>query len=346
MDQGLTVKRELLRAAGAISGAILAALLSVAGMELYLRLTVPASSDESIFRYTLDTKRYKVMKANAVVTAWGKELRTNDLGFRDRAPTIPPKAPGEFRIVVLGSSFTVAAGVDFDDIYTTRLEQQLRRSHPGAEVINLAVGGYNLVQHALVLEEVGLALKPDLLLVGLHPSRDFSMDTYERNRRVAMGEAPAKAPGAWYEESYVYRAYGRRIVDRVVRVMRKPSARSEAAEARHGWDQNTMALKGIAATARAAGVPFAVAVLPGTGDFPGQRELFARIKRFCHEADFACLDLLEPFIARQEPEGQLRLNPLDSHPNERYHAVVAAALAAALAPMMPAPGGEPIRVRN
>ena len=70
--------------------------LFVAGLEAWLRLTIPASSGDSIFQYSLQTKRYKLMRPYARIVAWGEELRTNALGFR--GADIPPKAPGEFRI--------------------------------------------------------------------------------------------------------------------------------------------------------------------------------------------------------------------------------------------------------
>src|SRR5687768_14496583 len=103
------------------------------GVEIYLRLTVPASSSDTIYSYTLNTKRYKVMKANAVVNARRKDLRTTDLGFGGRP--VGQRRPGELRVVVLGVSFAGSAGVAFEDIYTTRLERLL-----GARVGNLAVG--------------------------------------------------------------------------------------------------------------------------------------------------------------------------------------------------------------
>jgi len=64
------MKPLLLRLIGAGTGAVLAALVWAAGMETCLRLTVPASSNDTIYRYTLDSKRYKVMKASASMTAW------------------------------------------------------------------------------------------------------------------------------------------------------------------------------------------------------------------------------------------------------------------------------------
>src|SRR5919108_425044 len=105
-------------ALNALACLLLAAVL-LAGIEIWLRLTIPASSGGSIFEYTLETPRYKRMKPNARIVAWGEELTTNQLGFRDDAPTLGPKRKDEFRIIALGDSFTVSAGVAFDRIWTS-----------------------------------------------------------------------------------------------------------------------------------------------------------------------------------------------------------------------------------
>jgi hypothetical protein len=180
------------------------AVAALAAVELYLRLTVPASAEGSIFEYTQSTQRYKVMKASAHVVAYGAELRTNELGFRDRQASVPPKQPGEFRIAVIGDSFTVSAGVDYGRIFTSLVEQDLRQRHPGAHVINLGVAGYNVVQYEMVLNEVALGLKPDLIVVALFPTNDFMDDTLDDNRRRAFGGAPPPDPG-WFEDLYVPR---------------------------------------------------------------------------------------------------------------------------------------------
>lgn len=300
---------------------------ALAALEAYLRLTLPPSSEGSIYRYTLETPRYKVMKPNAAVSAWGKELRTNELGFRDEP--VPPKQPGEFRIVVLGDSFTVSAGVDFARIWTTLLRERL-----SARVVNLGVGGYNVVQYAMVLHEVGLALQPDMVLVALYPDNDFSTDNHDANRRVAMGELPERPRLAWYENAYVYRAYLAGLHAR----LRAWGSGKRAAVDSHGWQRNVGALLAIAQTARREKLPLAVVLLPRTWDLEGQRPLFRRIEGVCREHELRCWNLLEPFIARAAGE-KLRLNPLDAHPNEKYNALVADELAMRLI-AFPAPGGR------
>ena len=327
----------------AINLAVLAGLAAVLlfAAEIWLRLTVPENSGGTIYEYTLASKRYKVMKPNAAIVAWGKELRTNELGFRDERSAIPAKQPGEYRIVVLGDSMTVSAGVDFEDIYTSRLEALLRRAHSGVRVINLAVGGYNLLQYALVLEEVGLALQPDLILIGLVADNDFALDTYEDNYRVASGQEPPPQAG-WGESVYVYRAFLGKAVARVLRTFEKPQPKTE----NQAFERNEAALRAILANAKRRGVPVAAVVLPQNWDYDKQRPAFAKVAAVCRAHGLPCLDLLERFSAHRMDPRALRLNALDTHPNENYNAAVAEALREFLRPMVPSAPPAFDRVRH
>ena len=114
--------------------------------EAYLRYTIGPMQEGTLYEYTLKSKRYKLMKANAHTRSFRADVRTNDLGFRDVRASIAPKAPGEFRIIVLGDSITFGPGLEYDQIYTSQLEAALRRTHPEVRVINLSVEGYNVIQ--------------------------------------------------------------------------------------------------------------------------------------------------------------------------------------------------------
>lgn len=329
----------------AIQLAVLAGLLVLVlgGLEAYLRLTVPASSSESIFEYTLQTGRYKVMRRNAEVVAWGKPLRTNALGFRDRQFEVPAKRPGELRVVVLGDSFTVSAGVDYEDIYTTRLERMLRERRPGLKVMNLAVSGYNIVQYELVLKEVALALQPDLVVVAVFPANDFSNETLEGNARRARGE-PEPAPPGLPRSLYVYRAWGSKIEAKVRSAFAKETQTQKERDA--GWEDNIGALARIAETTKARKIPLLVTALPHTWNFRSEAALHDKVYRFCAERDIPTFDMLRAFMASGVKESALRLNPLDSHPNETYNRVAARALAGRLeqALVLPAQPPEASRV--
>ncbi len=304
-------------------------LIILAAIEGYLKSTIPATTGDSIFEYTLDTKRYKLMKKDAHMFAWGKELRTNKLGFRDNQADVPAKRSDEFRIVVLGDSFTVSAGVDFDSIYTTVLEKNLQQQHKNVEVMNLATAGYNIVQYEMVLNEVALNLDPDLVIVSVFPTNDFNMDTYDHNYQVASGQAKTQEK-PWYKKLYVYRAFLWRIVAKVDAIFNpkkdKPVA-DKKKEQERGWNENLSALASIIKTAREKDLPLIVTLLPNTWSYASQHKAIDRIKTFMAEHAKEPAVLLYPFIESGVEEKALRVNMLDSHPNVQYNALIAEYLA-------------------
>ncbi|HZP42485.1 MAG TPA: GDSL-type esterase/lipase family protein [Candidatus Binatia bacterium] len=99
-------------------------------------------------------------------------VRTNAAGFRG-GPLPGPKAPGVFRIVALGDSFTWGYGVRARQAYPARLAARLdaalraRGRRRRVEVVNLGVPGAGPLDYLWHLEHTGLALHPDLVLVGL-----------------------------------------------------------------------------------------------------------------------------------------------------------------------------------
>jgi lysophospholipase L1-like esterase len=98
----------------------------------------------------------------------GVPAHTNSLGFRDQREYSLTKAPGTFRILVLGDSVTFGHGALYETSYPYLLEQRLREWRPDVkwEVWNLGVPGYNTAQELAYLEEVEARYSPDLVIVG------------------------------------------------------------------------------------------------------------------------------------------------------------------------------------
>lgn len=97
------------------------------------------------------------------------------------------KPPGTVRIVGLGDSVMMGYAVEYEQSYLHRLKTELRSHLPDLtlEVLNLAVGGYNTVQEVAVLEEIGLAFEPDLVLLHL-VSNDHHGIQYQGLRPSAL----------------------------------------------------------------------------------------------------------------------------------------------------------------
>ena len=100
---------------------------------------------------------------------------TNSRGFRTEEYG-PDKAPGTWRVVALGDSFTFASGgVPWGDLWTTRLRAQLQAASPRpVELINLGVPGIGPSFELRVWRQEGAALHPDLVLLGLFVGNDFT----------------------------------------------------------------------------------------------------------------------------------------------------------------------------
>ena len=308
----------------------LLALLGLVALEAWLRAQIPPMREGTLYAYTTQSARYKVTLPHARIRMYGTEVRTNALGFR--GAEVAPKRPGEYRVVVLGDSMTFGPGVADERLYTALLEKRL----PGARVINLAVEGYNVLQYEAVLQEVGLALQPDLILVALFPVNDFEMDTYHSNVRVAAGQPVPGEP--WRYSLYSYRAYlykvehaGRQVLERLV-----TPARASGPDL--GWERNTAALRQIAHTGRDQGIPVLVSMVPHTRGFETQRALFARVEQWCVQHEVRCLNLLESFRGRRVIDGELVLNRIDAHGNDEYHRLVAELLTPQVAGLMRRPG--------
>lgn len=96
----------------------------------------------------------------------------NSRGLHERELPLA-KAPGEFRILCLGDSWTAGGGVAMEGTWPRRLEAILRERLPGRSitVINAGTGGMGYLQAYLTLTEVALAYEPDLVVTGgLHTS--------------------------------------------------------------------------------------------------------------------------------------------------------------------------------
>jgi len=85
------------------------------------------------------------------------------------------KPPGTYRVVVLGDSFTMPAGVEQEDAWHTLLENHYNRDSAGRkyEFINFGVAGYSVDQYLATLEYRALKLSPDHVIVGFCLSNDI-----------------------------------------------------------------------------------------------------------------------------------------------------------------------------
>ncbi|MDP6539029.1 MAG: GDSL-type esterase/lipase family protein [Planctomycetota bacterium] len=96
---------------------------------------------------------------------WDCEIEINSHGFRGGEVALEA-AEGVLRIAAIGDSVTFGNKLPVEHAYPAQLESALNDNGYPAEVLNLGVGGYDVLQSLLCLERIGLALEPDVVVLG------------------------------------------------------------------------------------------------------------------------------------------------------------------------------------
>jgi lysophospholipase L1-like esterase len=95
------------------------------------------------------------------------EFNTNDEGLRYR--TLPlENTSGEFRVFVVGDSFTEGVGVNNGERFTNLLEQESRQSDTPMLFINGGLAGTGPLEHGRMYLHVGRKYQPDGLLITVY----------------------------------------------------------------------------------------------------------------------------------------------------------------------------------
>ena len=100
------------------------------------------------------------------------ELTTDSRGYRNRSRL------DRYDIVVLGDSFTEGSSVTDDDPWPVRLSK-----HSGLSVYNLGMSGYDPLHYLQSLKELGLSLKPKVVVCMIYEGNDFRSAKTDRKRK-------------------------------------------------------------------------------------------------------------------------------------------------------------------
>ncbi|HEX5760546.1 MAG TPA: SGNH/GDSL hydrolase family protein [Thermoanaerobaculia bacterium] len=268
---------------------------------------------------------------------WDYAGASNSQGFRDREHAVA-KPPGVYRVVVLGDS--IAAGLKIERVrnsFPPRLERLLGERGLPAEVISLAVSGYNTRQEVELFKEKGLRYRPDLVLVAYSLTDRERMDgDILRTLLAAEGQESGVAAVRVHPllvRSALYRALRYRVLAPIRRTPAQAAAATERAVARISGDTVAESFAELARLSQAHGFAVVVAVFPRlVGDFRryrfgDQHEFVAALSR---RHGFRHLDLLAPLAACRAAAPEKPLGMDSYHPSPYGHACVAAAMVQAI----------------
>ena len=282
-----------------------------------------------------------------VNTARGTKQRLNSGGYRDRE-TVEIKPPGSRRVVSLGDSFAWGHGVELEDAYPERLERVLNRRRPEPwEVVNLARPGMNTVDQAAQLAAEGMALAPDVILLGY--VLNDAEEAGAAEARQAAGWAPPRPWGPLGRSALARWVWGRLWATAEGR-RRVAGYRSLYRPDAPGWQQAQKALAAMGRLCHRRGVPFLVAIFPLFGNRLDESypftDLHSRVAEAAGAAGARVIDLLPIYQG-------LRWDVLvvdgvdDEHPNEIAHRLAAAAIRSAVEDVVgSAQGPEPREPRS
>ena len=259
-------------------------------------------------------------------------VQTNGAGFRERSFS-DVKAPGTYRVVAVGDSFTYGNGIRNDERYTEILQKGLPNN---VEVLNFGTAGANTPQHLHTVANVVLPLKPDFVILqwyvndveghhstgrptyhsllpfsGLHgwlidASAFYTVANMQWAQwQVALGMTPTYA-------DYLRRRMGD---------PNGPDARADRAT-----------LAALIEACRRQGVSIGMVLFPDTGAPIDANYPFAylhdRVLETCREQGITCVDLREDFAAVKDRQS-LWANRLDHHPSGRANTIAAMKMLAA-----------------
>jgi lysophospholipase L1-like esterase len=107
-------------------------------------------------------------------------------GYRSGPPDLKADHPGVYRVLCVGDSITYGFNVDTVDTYPKQLEALLAQRYPGRrfEVINAGVPGWSWLQGRRYLELEGLALRPDVVVIGHGTNDQFFPTTVTDSERI------------------------------------------------------------------------------------------------------------------------------------------------------------------
>ena len=111
-------------------------------------------------------------RAHFATAEFETDIAINNVGVRD-SEDLPPKAPGERRVLILGDSLVLSVQVPFDQTFGELLEAQLNASSSARyRVINAGVQGYGPVEQLLFFRRIVDQVQPDIVLATVFVGND------------------------------------------------------------------------------------------------------------------------------------------------------------------------------
>jgi len=263
----------------------------------------------------------------------GVLYETNSAGFRGPERALE-KAPGVFRVVVIGDSITMGTGVLYEETYAARLETALASRFPDRtlEVLDMGLAGLNALQVVKYFGRRSSRYAPDLVVYG------YTLNDIEGKKYRRSADAGFTGPlASWQSPVYVWRYLKPRLnsmrellgspqgsysFELDENYFRNPEAWQEVLEA---FDR----LAELARERELCAVMLVHTKLYSLGWLHPFRRHYDLVAEAARERGFHVVQSWPAFEGKSS--AALRINAIDSHPNALGHALLFDALGSGLA---------------
>ncbi len=263
-------------------------------------------------------------RRNSAAELMGVPVRTNDFGLR--GPAIADKAaPGVARIAFVGDSIAMGWGVAEPETFAHRVIDDLVRQGRKVDGFNLGVGNYNTTQELMLFQAVGVALKPDIIVLAYFINDAEPIPTY--------------APESWLDlHSAAWIVLNYRLDSLIRQFGSQPDWKhyyrglydNDAA----GWKNTQRDVGRFAELARKLGVPLIVFNIPELRELKPYpfADVTAKVRALAEGQGLPFVDLL-PTVEDLSPPG-LWVTVPDPHPNGAANAAFARGMTRELLPVL------------
>ena len=337
----MNVRVVAFRAAAIGVGLLIALALVELGLRLFHLATAGGVATVSVSEYHrvpglfLPNQRVREGRRRALPFA----VRIDSLGYRGADfPRVKPA--GEFRIVMVGDSFTFGDFVEDDETLPAQLHQLLADRCPGVRVVNAGVGGTTIITHGIMAAR---AAAIDLDLVVLTFSENDIDDLvhplwygFEANRRL-KSRFPLSLLYPVLRRTALWNfALDLRARLAIVRRGKAGAGSEEPLEARAATEAARVPLRRRYADALVKlrdelaerGVPLLFAAYPSHHSLVRQDRVSEMgMVDAAEAASIPVANVLSAFEESQLGVEQLFLLPEDGHPRARGHAIAARRIA-------------------
>ncbi|MFI5202914.1 MAG: SGNH/GDSL hydrolase family protein [Flavobacteriales bacterium] len=249
------------------------------------------------------------LKKNVSVIFKGKKYTTNSFGMRDKEYDFSDKKSHVKRFAMLGASYLTGYGVNDGESFEAQTEDSLNAVHLynyRYEMLNLGVGGYNLIQQVYLAEHEVVKYDCDFIVLSMH--------TKEKHKIVrSMVNLVRNGVELKYKELLVIKRKSG---------VKQYMSHNEMFNRLYPYADEIIKW-GYARIARASekmGAKPVLLYIPTTFDKPNQREnqsIFAIAKA----QGFEILDLAKAY--RGKDIKAIRISEKDHHPNKWGHTCLA-----------------------